>query len=68
MNFVTEKDVVNLIKHSEATISKDELLDIINKQRKEVLDILNKELKDSVLTKKDVIDLIKKECGKNSKQ
>jgi len=63
MNFITEKDVVNLIKHSEEVISKDEL----EKYKKELLNVLNQEIKERVLTKKDVIDLIKKEGGKNSK-
>ncbi len=67
MNFVTEKDVINLIKRSENVVSKEEFLNAIDKQKKEVLQLLDKEIAERILTKKDVIDLIKKESGKNSK-
>lgn len=66
MNFITEKDVINLIEHNEEIVSKKECLDIIDKQKKEMIDLLNKEIKERILTKKDVIDLIKKEGGKKS--
>jgi len=67
MNFVTEKDVDNLIKGNEEIIFKKDFLDLIEKQKKEMTALLKKELKESILTKKDVIDLIKKESGKNRK-
>lgn len=67
MNFVTEKDIINIIKHSEEMISKEQLLEAVEKQKKEMLEVLNKEIGERVLTKKDVIDLIKKENGKSTK-
>lgn len=68
MNFVTEKDVINLINRSDEVLLKKEFLDLADKQKKEMADFLKKEIKESVLTKKDVIDLIKKAGGKNSKK
>ena len=67
MNFVTEKDVDNLIKRNEEIMLKKECQDIIDKHKKEIIDMLSKEIKERILTKKDVIDLIKKEGGKNRK-
>lgn len=68
MNFVTEKDVINLISRNEEVLLKKEFLDLAEKQKKEMSDFLKKELKESVLTKKDVIDLIKKAGVKNSRK
>ena len=68
MNFVTEKDVINLINRSDEVLLKKEFLDLADKQKKEMSDFFKKEIKESVLTKKDVIDLIKKAGGKNSKK
>ncbi|MBL7100991.1 MAG: hypothetical protein ISS23_03500 [Nanoarchaeota archaeon] len=67
MNFVTEKDVVNLIKHGDEVVSKEEFLSEVNKHKKEVVAMLKNEFTERILTKKDVIDLIKKEGGKNRK-
>ena len=68
MNFITEKDVINLINRNDKVLLKKEFLDLTDKQKKEMSDFLKKEIKESVLTKKDVIDLIKKAGGKNSKK
>jgi len=67
MNFVTEKDVINLIKRSENTVSKEEFLNAIDKHKKELLEALDKEMGERLLTKKEIIDLIKREGDKNSK-
>jgi hypothetical protein len=67
MNFVTEKDVTNLIRRSENVVSKEEFLNAIDKHKKEILELLDKEMEERLLTKKEIIDLIKKEGDKNSK-
>ncbi len=67
MNFVTEKDVINLIRRSENVVSKEEFLNAIEKHKQEILEVLDKEMGERLLTKKEVIDLIKKEGDKNSK-
>ena len=66
MNFITEKDVVNLIQHNEKIVFREEFLEMLENQKKEIMDFLSSEIKERVLTKKDVMDLIKKESGKNS--
>jgi len=66
MNFITEKEVINLIKNHEDILSKEDIKDIVRKQKQEMIEILTDELKGGLLTKKDVLDLIKKEGGKNS--
>ena len=67
MNFVTEKDVINLIRRSENVVSREEFLNAIEKHKQEILEVLDKEMGERLLTKKEVIDLIKKEGDKNSK-
>ena len=67
MNFVTEKDVINLIQENENLVSKKELFKDLTQQKKDINTMVKNELKESILTKKDVIDLIKKEGDNNSK-
>lgn len=67
MNFVTEKDVINLIRRSENVVSREEFLNAIDKHKTEILEVLDKEMGERLLTKKEVIDIIKKEGDKNSK-
>ena len=68
MNFITEQDVINLIQHSEVVMPQKEIKEALEKQKKEIIELLESEIQESVLTKKDVIDLIKKESEQNSQQ
>lgn len=68
MNFVTEKDVANLMKRSDDIMQKKEFTEMLEKQKDELTKFLAKEIQERSLTKKDVIDLIKKESGKNSRK
>ncbi|MBM3199607.1 hypothetical protein FJZ53_01630 [Candidatus Woesearchaeota archaeon] len=67
MNFVTDKDVNNLIQHSEYVVLKEDLLNILNSQKREILEAVKKEL-EAKLSAKQSAGPIKQEGGKDGQQ